>query len=112
MKPKDFKDVLDAILDGRDLFIRDTGIRVKLNSFQYNKHDMMLRRRKIRMYEQVVEVEFVDKPSYKILNSCEHFSVHDNRNGKGSYIRAAIMFEKLTATPFQTPAAKVLYGKK
>ena len=108
---KQFKLVIEAILTGKPIFVKNTGIKVSII-----KLEKVNRNRYYKMKTATCDINFEQTPTYKALSTCENYSLRDEMVTLGGTkklnIRASIKIMNLSHRPFETKSSKALYDPK
>lgn len=111
-RDSEFTTVMEMILKGEIVYIKNTGVKVFVQDINYHKGQRK---------DFTVQIRFEDVPTKKSIEMCENFHVRANRgpNTLGSSVNyssvsidAHIKFTALSAIPYETKAAKTLYKKQ
>lgn len=115
---KEYKEVLEKILSGHSVYVKDVGTKVMVTNYSKGKRS--------KDYDHVCEVIFEEVPDKRTIDKTDFFnvSVKDSNNlfgsenivtapnGKVIEITARMHIKHLRAVPFRGKASKLLYGKK
>ncbi len=101
--------LIQAICKGQTLYIRDTGIAVRVDYFGSDlREDFRGRNRRI---EHPCNIEFLTPPTTKALKLFNKWHIKRNSHSGKMELDGTINLEHLSLKPFETKAAKVLYDK-
>ena len=113
MKWRERDKLIESMFNNSPLFIKDTGVQVSVDYFSTDQdRDNNWGRRKAIKDEPRCKVNFETSPTMKALKLCCKFHIKRNSHSKVMEIDAEIKLDKLSTTPFESNAAKVLYEKE
>ena len=113
-----FKKVVEKLLKGESVYIKDTGIKVVISRLQEGRHN------RNRLKHLTCQITFEDPPSYKALKMCENYDIrNDNHYPSGSLGPNAMKLKNIFASgiikvvhlsnkPYESNAGKILFDKK
>lgn len=118
---KEFRLVVESLLKGDSIYIKDTGVRVEILKLEHNKQYMS--RRDYGLDKLKCDIKFIDTPTYKALTKCEQYLIQEEVRllpnpsnplaAKVSvYTRGHIKVVNLSNKPYNTAASKILFDKK
>lgn len=109
--------ILNNVLTAEPLFIMGTGTKVLVTDMDYREGQR----------EVYARIKFIDTPDKKTILKCHEFAVDVRENNRpptalgqapapyiptySISINCLINIEKLSTTPYETKAAKILYKK-
>lgn len=112
--------VLDLVLKGESVYIKNTGISVFVYNFDWHKGSS-------RSSQFLVQIQFDDAPSKAAIELCDHVRIRSDRrqlkNTLGNNppvpsgpvhvdVEAHISIDQLSDLPYETKAARTLYKKE
>lgn len=116
-----FTRVLDLVLKGETVYIKNTGISVFVYNFDWHKGTS-------RSQQFLVQIQFETAPSKEAIELCDHVRVrcdrHQLKNTLGNNsssipagpvhvdVEAHISIDQLSDLPYETKAARTLYKKE
>lgn len=113
-----FKKVVERLLKGESVFIKDTGIKVIISRLQEGRHN------RNRLKHLTCNIVFEDAPSYKALKLCENYDIRNDNfpgmltgpnqmnNKKNIMASGVIKVLHLSNKPYESNAGKILFDKK
>lgn len=99
--------IIEQICKGKSLFIKDTGITVEVEYFGSDMREFNRNEKE----ELFCQVTLTGIPTNKALSFFEKFNIKRNSVSNEMELDGVIKLTNLSITPFETKAAKVLYGK-
>lgn len=105
--------IIEAICKGETLYIKDTGIAVIVDYFgtDIRENNWSYKNNKRKKEHEPCKVDFIGIPNKKALSLCEKYHIKRNSHSKTMELEGVIKIDKLSLTPFEGKAAKVLYEK-
>lgn len=120
MTNREFRDLMENILQAKPVFIKESGIKVLVTSYNKEKKGWG-----IKNPHNVCAIDFIDVPNKKAVDKTisydlqvEEIGSFGNRgnfvtvNGKDIKINATIHISNLRALPLKTKGAEVLFGNQ
>lgn len=105
--------IINAICKGQKVYIKDTGIEVSVEYFGTDSRESFFdRNQKKSIEKQICHIEFITVPSKKALDLCCKYHIKKNSVSKNMELDGHIELSKLSLTPFEGKAAKILYAKE
>lgn len=114
---QDYKEVLERILSGQPVYVKDVGTKVVVTSYSKG--------RSYKNNDHICHINFEEVPDKKAVDKLEYFSIdiQDHRGGKKPVITingnsmevvvtGRVHIKHLRAVPFKGNASKLLYGNK
>lgn len=115
---QDYKEVLEKILAGQPVYVKDVGTKVVVTHYSKGKRG--------RDNDHICHINFEEVPDKKAVDKLDYFSVdledhrgHPNKpvvvvNGQNYEVRVSgrVHIKHLRAIPFKGNASRLLYGKK
>lgn len=111
-RSSEFTRIMELVLKGELVYIKDTGIKVLVTDFNYHRGSKK---------NFIVQIRFEDVPNKKSIEQCDSFHVRCNRglstlggvnHVSSANIDAHIAFNQLSDIPYESKAAKTLYKKQ
>ena len=107
---RQFRLIIEALLQNKPVFVKNTGVRVKVVKLE--KHN---KSRYFKMKSATCDVAFEETPTYKALSLMENYRYSDGVNtlgGQRNFISGSIKIINLSHRPFETKTSKALYDSK
>jgi hypothetical protein len=103
--------IIEAMYKNEPLYIRDTGVKVSVDYFGTDTRDSLGfsgRKKDFDEYSKC-HIQFDSPPNMKALKMCKTFHIKKNSHSNTMELDAHIDISKLSLTPYETKAARVLY---
>jgi hypothetical protein len=108
--------IVEAICKDTPLFVKGTGVRVKVDYFGTDLDEFRVslgrKQSKAKDVRLFCNVEFVGSPTPKALKLFQRYHIKRNSVSDKMELDGVIDIENLSTTPYDSKAAKVLYEKK
>jgi hypothetical protein len=101
--------LLQAICKGDILFIKDTGVKVKVEYFGSDLSDYRTRNRDKREF---CNIELLDSVTTKAIKLFHKYDIKRNNTTGKMELDAVIDIKNLSLTPYESKAGKLLYEKR
>lgn len=102
--------IVDAICRDETLFIKNTGVSVKILEYcSPDRSDYSGRR--LRKVLELCNVQFLKPANKKSLSLCNKFTICRDSNSNKLEVTADVEIKNLSLYPYESKGAKVLYDK-
>lgn len=100
--------LIEAMVNNKDLYIVNTGVKISVEYFGSSDN----RDYRGRIITAPVKIEFLTSPTSKALKLCKNFQIRKNGMTKKMELAAEIDLNNLSLTPYEGKIAKLVYTDK
>jgi len=112
MNYRDRNKVIEAISKDNPLFIKGTGVQIKVDYFGTDMEDFRLRGRGQKQDKRLFcNIDFMTPPTNKVLKRLVKYHFKRNSHTNQMEISGVICIDELSTVPHNSRAGELLYGK-
>ncbi len=105
--------IIEAMFHNKDLYIKNTGVKVSVDYFGSDLNDDNWGRGRSKKSPFThVKIEFMSPPTIKALKLCRKYHIKKNSHSKTMELDAEIEIDQLSLVPYEGKAANLVYEVK